>query len=105
MTFSSRVLAFTPSFSLSAANNDPISIWISIEHVMSGLEALALACNVIQVAEFGCKVAGLCKTAHEQGQARPDLEKLGKSFDNAHEALEKSLVQDDILGELKYVSL
>lgn len=66
---------------------------------MSGVEAFALVCNVIQVVDFALKVASLCKKIRQDGP-NPDLVKRGMAFDRVCASLQNTLTEDPILGEL-----
>lgn len=68
---------------------------------MSGFEAFALACNILQVASLALKTISLCKYIYDYGDPQLDLLKVGKAFDEAHASLQTSLVEDEVLAELR----
>lgn len=64
---------------------------------MSGVEAFALACNVLQVVDSAVEIASACKEVYQEGQARPELVSCSEALDAAYTSLEQNLRNDPIL--------
>lgn len=61
--------------------------------IMSGLEALGLVCNIIQLVEFGGTTISLCRQIHENGKPDLNVADLSESLSGASNSLKKTLTK------------
>lgn len=50
---------------------------------MSGLEGLSLACNVMQLIDFGQQTVSMCRSIYDSGKFEPELETQASSLQDA----------------------